>query len=79
MTVNLRYFAALADQAGVPRETVETQATSLGNLYDEVRVRRALRLERAWVRVAVNDEFVSWDRAVRDGDQIAFMPPVSGG
>lgn len=79
MTVNLRYFAALADQAGVPRETVETQATSLGDLYDEVRVRRALRLERAWVRVAVNDEFVSWDRAVRDGDRIAFMPPVSGG
>ncbi|OIQ92066.1 ThiS family protein [mine drainage metagenome] len=79
MTVHLRYFAALADQAGVASETVETHAISLAGLYDEVRARRGLRLERAWVRVAVQDEFADWNRAPRDGDRIAFMPPVSGG
>ncbi len=79
MTVHLRYFAALADQAGLTSETVETSAATLAELYDEVRHRRGLRLERAWVRVAVQDEFADWNRAPRDGDRIAFMPPVSGG
>lgn len=79
MTVHLRYFAALSDQAGVTSETVETGAASLAELYEEVRLRRNLRLDRAWVRVAVADEFAAWERAPRDGDHIAFMPPVSGG
>lgn len=29
--------------------------------------------------VAVNQEFASLDRAVKDGDEVAFVPPVAGG
>ena len=31
------------------------------------------------LRVAVNAEFAAWDRPVRDGDEIVFLPPVAGG
>jgi len=31
------------------------------------------------VRIAVNDEMVVGNRALGDDDQIAFLPPVSGG
>lgn len=29
--------------------------------------------------VAVNMEYVDWDHGVRDGDEVAFFPPVTGG
>ena len=29
--------------------------------------------------VAVNDEFVPWDHPLKPNDQIAFLPPMSGG
>jgi molybdopterin converting factor small subunit len=31
------------------------------------------------LRAAVNDEMVSWDHALKDGDNVAFLPPMSGG
>ena len=31
------------------------------------------------VRVAVNLDYVDLDAAVRDGDEVAFFPPVTGG
>jgi molybdopterin synthase sulfur carrier subunit len=37
----------------------------------------ALRSDK--VRVAVNGALVSRDAAIADGDEVAFLPPVSGG
>lgn len=31
------------------------------------------------LRAAVNQEHVNWDTAVRDEDEVAFFPPVTGG
>ncbi|HKE47184.1 MAG TPA: MoaD/ThiS family protein [Rhodanobacteraceae bacterium] len=31
------------------------------------------------LRVAVNDALVGWDHALTDGDEVVFLPPVSGG
>lgn len=31
------------------------------------------------VRIAVNDEMVSGERSIGEGDDIAFLPPMSGG
>ena len=30
-------------------------------------------------RVAINTEFADWDIPLRDGDEVAFLPPMSGG
>ncbi|MDG1462804.1 MAG: MoaD/ThiS family protein, partial [Gammaproteobacteria bacterium] len=30
-------------------------------------------------KVAVNDEFSSWDASLSDGDHVVFIPPVAGG
>lgn len=77
--VKVLYFAALRDAAGVDAETLDTNATSLRALYDEMQARHALPFAASALRVAVGDAFVRWDDAPREGDEIAFIPPVSGG
>jgi len=58
---------------------VPTDSATAAELYEELRVRHGFTLPALRVRVAVNDDFQPWEVAVRDGDRIAFLPPVAGG
>ena len=78
MSVAVLYFASLRDAAGRDAETVATPA-SLAALYDGLRARHGFALPRERLRVAVDGEFATWGASVRDGAEIAFIPPVSGG
>lgn len=78
MTIEVLYFAILAEQAGARSEKVRHDG-SLADLYRGLAAAHGFTLPEARVRVAVNDEFVEWGRALRDGDRVAFIPPVSGG
>lgn len=77
--VNLQYYAQLREQAGTSSEQVTTTATSLQELYEELRARRGFSLTADALKVAVNAQFSAWDRPLRDGDTIVFIPPVAGG
>ncbi len=77
--VSLLYFASLRDAAGMASEAVETQAPALSALYEELRRRHGFALDVDRLRVAVDGEFARWEDAVRDGSEVAFIPPVSGG
>ena len=78
MSVTVRYCASLRDAAGTDAETLPTPA-SLESLYDMLRGKHGFALARERLRVAVDGEFAPWDAPVRDGAEIAFIPPVSGG
>ena len=78
MSVTVLYFASLREAAGRDSEVVPTPA-SLAALYDGLRAAHSLPLARERLRVAVDGAFVEWNAAVRDGAEIAFIPPVSGG
>ena len=77
--VVLLYFASLRDAAGVDSETIETGALDQAALYEQARKRHGFPLPAERLRVAVDGAFASWQDAVRDGSEIAFIPPVSGG
>jgi molybdopterin synthase sulfur carrier subunit len=77
--VNLQYYAQLREQAGIGSEQVTTAATSLRELYDELRARRGFSLAADALKVAVNAQFSAWDHPLRDGDTVVFIPPVAGG
>lgn len=79
MTIELHHFAMVREHAGVATETVTTTAIDLAALWDETRTRLSLPFPRTSFRAARNDEFAPWDTPLRDGDRIAFLPPVSGG
>jgi molybdopterin synthase sulfur carrier subunit len=77
--VNLQYYAQLREQAGTSSEQVGTTAASLQELYEELRARHGFSLAPDALKVAVNAQFSAWDRPLRDGDTIVFIPPVAGG
>ena len=78
MSVTVLYFASLRDAAGVGSEQVP-RPDSLRDLYEALRLRHALPLEAARLRVAVDGAFCDWDAPVAEGAEVAFIPPVSGG
>ena len=78
MSVNVLYFASLRETAGCDSEVVETPQ-SLTALYASLREKRGFALDAGRLRVAVDGIFVDWGSPVRDGAEIAFIPPVSGG
>ena len=79
MKYRILYFASLRDAAGRDSEDCSTATTDATDLYAQLRQRHGFTLGHERLRVAINGEFARWDRALADGDEIAFLPPVSGG
>ncbi len=83
MKIQLRYFASIREAIGSGSETLETSATSLAALRDELIARggahaEALARGRA-VRVSLNQTMADETAALSDGAEVAFFPPVTGG
>ncbi len=78
-TVDLQYFALLREERGLSRETRTTTTGSARELYDELKAEFAFKLDAAALKVAINGDFAALDSIIEDGDEIVFLPPVSGG
>jgi len=78
-TITLLYFASLRDAAGMERETWDTDAATLAELYTQTAARHGFSLPQSRLRVAVDGAFARWDSPLREGSSVAFIPPVSGG
>ncbi len=78
MRVRVDYFAMLRECAGREQETLETAAATPQELYRELARQRGLPAQTG-LKVAVNDEFRTWDFQLSDGDRVVFIPPVAGG
>lgn len=79
MNYRVLYFASLRDRAGIDAEQVESRTSDARGLYAELRARHGFALGEDRLRVAINGAFASWEQALRDGDEVVFIPPVSGG
>ncbi len=77
--IRLQYYALLREQAGCQSESVDTAASTPAALYAELAQRHGFRLPASQLRVAVNAAFSEWECALRDGDEVVFIPPVAGG
>jgi molybdopterin synthase sulfur carrier subunit len=83
--MKLLYFAWVRLEMGVSGETVEPPLGVLNvqTLVEWLKERDAVSNKvfsnLTTVRVAVNQDYVSFDHPVKIGDEIAFFPPVTGG
>ena len=81
LTISLKYFAILREQLGASDAMLDVpDGTTAGDIYPLVTRDhpRLAGLERS-IMLMVNEEYVAPDRPLRDGDEVAFIPPVSGG
>ncbi|NMM78511.1 molybdopterin converting factor subunit 1 [Acidovorax sp. SRB_14] len=81
--ITVRYFASIREAVGQGSESLDTSATTLGALRDELIARggaHASSLARGKaVRMAL-DQVLSDEAAPLDeGAEVAFFPPVTGG
>jgi molybdopterin synthase sulfur carrier subunit len=83
MKVTLRYFASIREAIGQGSEAVVTSAGTLGALRDELIARggaHAAALARGKsVRMALDQVMCDEAAALREGSEVAFFPPVTGG
>lgn len=83
--MKLLYFAWIRQKTGIGEEQVSLPAnvSDVGGLIDWLRVRDATfsaALEDVSVlRVAVNQEFATFDTKIMDSDEVALFPPMTGG
>jgi molybdopterin converting factor subunit 1 len=82
--VEVLFFADLRESVG--RERIEVRAGSapsvsglLRHLGDLLGAQASAALTAESVRVAVNQELISGDVVLAPGDEVAFLPPVTGG
>lgn len=81
MRVNVRLFARLRDIAGAPElardiapgATIASLWRQLAEEYPEL-----AKYERS-ISCAVNADYTRMHHVLSDGDEVAFLPPVSGG
>jgi molybdopterin converting factor subunit 1 len=81
MRVNVRLFARLRDIAGSGELTRETPAGStVGALWKSLVAEYPdLAPYEKSISCAVNTDYSKFTAAIAEGDEIAFLPPVSGG
>ena len=76
MRVTVRLFAALRERAGAGQVELELpEGATAGDVFPAL----AIGAEPAGLAYAVNREYAERSAALSDGDEVAVIPPVSGG
>ncbi len=81
MTVRLLYFGVLKELFATERDILQVSSgCSVAKLLDLAR-NRAVLDSPVWgsLAVAVNREYAGLETILHDGDEVALLPPVSGG
>ena len=81
MDVDVRYFAIIREILGLSAERRNVpEGTTAGDVFTQL-IRENPRLERMRpvTMLMVNKAYVTHDHELRDGDELALIPPVSGG
>lgn len=72
------FFAHLRDAVGAEFLTIDADGLTVALLKDELAQKYNLP-KMDTVMTAINEEFAANDEVIVTGDEIAFIPPVSGG
>lgn len=77
MTITVKFFASLREK--LDRDSVTLNAGEAATAADAWRIATDDHDFPPNTLIAINMEYASADQAIRDGDEVAFFPPVTGG
>jgi molybdopterin synthase sulfur carrier subunit len=75
MSIHVKFFASLKERLNI--EDSEIDAVSTASEAWDLVTNKADRPDN--ILVAINLEYATFDDNVKDGDEVAFFPPVTGG
>ena len=77
MSIKVRYFASLKESVGRSEDDLTfTSLLTVNEVWNRANLGKPLPGN---ILAAVNMDYVELDNIVRDGDEVAFFPPVTGG
>ena len=81
--VELIYFSWIRERIGKSGESIETSATTVLELIEELK-KKDIRYSEVFsdlgsFRVAINQELADFDAPIAEATEIAFFPPMTGG
>ena len=81
--IDLIYFAWIRERIGKSSERVETRASTVIGLIEELK-KKDVRYSEVFsdlgsFRVAINQELTNFDASITEAKEIAFFPPMTGG
>ena len=81
MTVKVLFFASCRDLVGASEQEITLgDGHTVADLISDIASEHARFVDMApSLMVSVNQEYVERETELHDGDEIAFIPPVSGG
>ncbi|MCY4656191.1 MAG: molybdopterin converting factor subunit 1 [Gammaproteobacteria bacterium] len=84
MIIRTLFFASLREKIGISELTVElprdaTRDSLLQALQSELDESRYETLSTPQVSIAINQELVKGEFTLQEGDEVAFLPPITGG
>jgi molybdopterin synthase sulfur carrier subunit len=79
--INVLFFARLKDQVGQSELQLEDDQAgkTIAQIQQDLISKGMTALQDNSIRVALNQNFCTMDNVIKSGDEVAFMPPVTGG
>ncbi len=81
MRIRVLFFASLADITGTPEIMLEVhEHSTVGSVLNEIAARfPGIDAHKGRILSAIDSAYAPQRAPVKDGDEVAFFPPVSGG
>ena len=81
--ITVKYFASLKAIAEKEEEKIEVQSSismdQLSDIISKTSPKMADIIRDNKIMISVNQEMADADTVIHDGDEVAFLPPFSGG
>ena len=81
--ITLKYFASLRDIAEKEEDSLDIEnpitIDQLSDIISKTTPKMGAIIREKKVMISVNEEMASAGTIIHDGDEVAFLPPFSGG
>jgi molybdopterin converting factor subunit 1 len=81
--ITVKFFASLKDIAEKEEEQIEVQSSismdQLSDIISKTSPKMADIIRDNKIMISVNQEMADAETVIHDGDEVAFLPPFSGG
>ena len=77
--ITIYYYARLSEITNCRKEIINTLFLTPKEIYNDLLHKYIFPFNINEINIAINNKISTWDSILNDGDEIIFIPPVSGG